>query len=354
MTGASINLCRIIEKLVLEGRYHIDIFLPSKKGPIHDLLLSYNVKIYIFDKHGSGNILNKLLTRVIYFSKYTLVLYKIKPTIVYSNTLMNIGEVIITCLMGIYTLVHAHEGKEIIQKYSLLIKLADYFTSEYIVVSEYALKSLQNCTWRKTHKNLIYNGLKITEHTIPSFDTSTIINLSLIATIDRNKSQLTAIKALEYLLKSSSFKLKLNFFGKIADKIYYEEIMEYITKNDLAQYVHFHGEVINKNEMYSQTSILLITSLDETFSLTALEASILSIPVIASNVGGLPEVIENKVTGILFEVGNFVELSQYITQLIVNESFRNKILDTAYYRAAEKFNIDLTFEKILLIIDKIK
>lgn len=352
MTGASIALMRIIENLVILNKYDIQILFTSKNGPMLDLAKQHNVKIHSLDKHGKGSLFKKLFVRMIYFFQYTIFLFKVTPNLLYSNTLMNIGEVIIARLMGIYTLVHSHEGKNIIQEYSLLIKLEDYFISEYIVVSQYALKSLQMFTHQKSNKHVIYNGIQHITKKTPPFSKDGTIKLSVIATIDKNKSQMTAVKALEYLLLSTTLRLELNLFGKIADKQYFKELQKYIEAKKLINYVHFHGETLNQLDMYNQTDILLITSKDETFSLTALEGFNHRKPVIASDTGGLPEVVNNNVTGLLFEVDNFEELAQKIITIIDNDLLREQILQNAYNSINDKFQIDENTKKIAQLIDK--
>lgn len=354
MTGSSISLLRIIEALVDQNKYDIYIVLPTKEGPINDSLARHKIKIYAFTKYSSEGKLNKLFAFLVYFLTYTLILIKVRPAIVYSNTLTNIGEVIISRLMGAYTLVHSHEGKNFIDKHGLLVKLkiADFFTSEYIAVSQYSLKSLEIFTNQNSHKSIVYNGIRKQDKRKLPFGFGNTVRLSVIATIDRNKSQLTAIKALEILLKSSFFKFQLNLFGKITDKEYYKELISYIEVNSLTHYVYFYGEFAMQQAMYGQTDVLLITSLDETFSLTALEALISSIPIVASNVGGIPEVIENNISGLLFEAGNFKELSEHIFHLLIDESLRSRLIESGYKQASEKFNIDSAVNKISYIFDK--
>lgn len=351
MTGSSITLFRIIENIIPLNKYDIHIAFASEDGPMLNLFRPYNITIHPFKKHSHGNLFIKLLTRILHFLKYPFFLYNIRPDLVYSNTLMNIGEVILSRIMGIRTLVHAHEGKDIIRKYVLPITVEDYFVDEYIVVSNYALQSLNMFTRQRAKKHVIYNGIKPSEQTAFYLNKDTTIKLSVIATIHRNKAQLIAIKALELLLVNTSFAIKLNFFGKLADTTYYNELQEYINNKNLTNYVHFHGEVTEQNQMYNQTDILLITSLDETFSLTALEALNTSTPVVASNVGGLSEVIENNVSGLLFEVGNFEELSKQISRIINDDLLREQIINKAHLRVMEKFNIESTAKQISSAID---
>lgn len=354
MTGASISLYRIIQNIVTQNKYDIHILLAYKQGPLYDLLIQHNVKIYLLNKKNNGNIFKKLWNRAIYFPQYLFTLLHIAPSIVYANTLMNIGEVIIARMINIYTLVHAHEGEKFLHKYAMFIKLADYFTSEYIVVSNYALKSLQEFTKPTKPKHVVYNGIKVLEKKTPAILESSNVNISVIGTIDRNKSQLTAIQALALILQSTSISinLHLNLFGGITDNVYHQELLDFIVSKDLLNHVTFHGEVVDQNIMYEQTDLLVITSQDETFSLTALEAFNNSISVIASNVGGLPEVVENNVTGLLFDAENYQELSRQIERLIKSPMLRNVLINKAYQKMVQKFNIDLTVAKISNVIDR--
>ena len=57
-------------------------------------------------------------------------------------------------------------------------------------------------------------------------------------------------------------------------------------------------------EWFSKASILVLPSFYETFGLSALEAMVYGLPVVAARVGGLPELIIDGVTGLLFEAGN--------------------------------------------------
>lgn len=353
MTGASITLMRIIERLIKLQKYDIHITFTSEHGPMIDLFRTYPVTLHPLKKHLPGSVFKKIFARIIHFLKFPFFIHSVKPDLIYSNSLMNIGEIIITKSMGVKTLVHAHEGKDIIQKYALPIKVEDYFVDEYVVVSNYALQSLNMFTRQHAKKHVIYNGIKPSDQIDSCLNKGTAIKLSVIATIHKNKAQLLAIKALELLLATTSFSFNLNFFGKLADTTYYDELKEYIKNKNLTNYVHFHGEITKQNQMYSQTDILLITSLDETFSLTALEALNSSTPVIASNVGGLSEVIENDVSGLLFEVGNFQELAEQIIRIIDDDSLRYKIIINGHSRVKKQFDIESTAQQISTVMDDI-
>ena len=78
---------------------------------------------------------------------------------------------------------------------------------------------------------------------------------------------------------------------------------------------------------YKITDIAVMPSVleSETFGVAALEASAMKIPVIASNVGGVPEVIKDGETGILVEPKNVSDLAKAITKLIENKDLRSRM-----------------------------
>jgi glycosyltransferase involved in cell wall biosynthesis len=92
-----------------------------------------------------------------------------------------------------------------------------------------------------------------------------------------------------------------------------------------------------KNQYYRSIDICIVPSTFESFSLVALEAMAAGKPVIASNVGGLPGLVEDGVTGYLFSPDDPRELADKIKQLIKNEPLQRKMGKSGREKA-EHFN----------------
>jgi glycosyltransferase involved in cell wall biosynthesis len=75
----------------------------------------------------------------------------------------------------------------------------------------------------------------------------------------------------------------------------------------------------------------------EAFGMTVLEAMALGRPVIASNVGGIPELIENSVSGLLFPPGDETALASAMARVMNNREEAKCLGDTARSRAAKCF-----------------
>lgn len=92
--------------------------------------------------------------------------------------------------------------------------------------------------------------------------------------------------------------------------------------------------------------ILVLTSLTiESFSMAAVEAMAMEVPVIATNIGGLPEVVEDGKTGILVPPGDVNALCSAIKYLVKNPEARLKMGENGRARVLEKFTIEQNVRK---------
>ena len=92
-------------------------------------------------------------------------------------------------------------------------------------------------------------------------------------------------------------------------------------------------------EVYNAADAVILPSLYEPVGIVLLEAMACEKPVIASNVGGIPEVIKHLETGILFDPENYSELAIYLN-LLSDSSFRKTIGKKGRNRVCKYFNVD--------------
>lgn len=117
----------------------------------------------------------------------------------------------------------------------------------------------------------------------------------------------------------------------------------------LKDYVLFLGKQENLEELYSVSDLFLLVSEKESFGLVALEAMACGVPCIGTNVGGIPEVIENEVTGYICELGNIEQLADRSLKILQDESLHNYFSENSMNIAKDKFSaqqIVLQYEDI--------
>jgi len=98
-------------------------------------------------------------------------------------------------------------------------------------------------------------------------------------------------------------------------------------------------------DLLSVMDIYCLTSLNEGMGRSILEAQAAGAAVIAADVGGVPEIVENHITGILFPSGDYRQLAEFITHLSHNPILRKKLTETAKNRLFA-FSLQKTIEDI--------
>ncbi len=113
-------------------------------------------------------------------------------------------------------------------------------------------------------------------------------------------------------------------------------------------------EKIKDIENYINASdIGLFTSETESFGMGALECMAYGLPVLATNSGGTPEVIEHKKTGLLSKVGDIKNFTNNLKLLISNQSLRNQMGEAAQETASKKFCSSMIIPKYVGYYKKI-
>jgi glycosyltransferase involved in cell wall biosynthesis len=94
---------------------------------------------------------------------------------------------------------------------------------------------------------------------------------------------------------------------------------------------------------YKIFAVNVLASTSDGFGLALVEAMAMGCPVIGTNFGGIPDVIEDGVSGLLFEDGEVKELARRITE-IVSSKERSQALSLAGLAAVERFSIERTVD----------
>lgn len=108
---------------------------------------------------------------------------------------------------------------------------------------------------------------------------------------------------------------------------------------NVEEYVSFLGKQSALPEILSAADIFLLPSQQESFGLSALEAMSCSVPVVATNIGGIPEVVRHDETGFVAELGDVTRMARYCVDLLTNTKKLSAFRESARRRAVEKFDI---------------
>jgi glycosyltransferase involved in cell wall biosynthesis len=168
----------------------------------------------------------------------------------------------------------------------------------------------------------------------------------ILGQIAPSKNQLEALEAI-LQLKRQGVHLHLRMAGNVVNDQYEEQIKSFIRDNNLAQQAELMGYSDRPFDLLRQSDLYLMCSRMEAFGRVSVEALKLGVPVVASNTGGSPEIVEDGVNGFLYQAGNADDLAEKIAQFAARrDHFDHEDIARA---ANEKFNEAHTKRQLLEI-----
>jgi glycosyltransferase involved in cell wall biosynthesis len=174
--------------------------------------------------------------------------------------------------------------------------------------------------------------------------------LLYVGRISESKGLHILIKALKYLKES----IRLTIIGpRDWNPNYYQNLLNLIEKENKKgkHRIEYFGPMEQKEivEWYQKATIFILPSFGEGFPVTILEALSCETPVIATPVGGVPEIIKNHETGILIPPGDAIRLAEAIDYLLENEDVRLKMAREGRKLVEEQYSLENTRKKLCAI-----
>ncbi len=120
----------------------------------------------------------------------------------------------------------------------------------------------------------------------------------------------------------------------------FAELNRAVVSSAMADRVHLAGARDDVAPWYRAADLVVVPSLSEPFGLVAIEAAAASRPVVASNVGGLREIVVESETGLLVPPGDAVSLGRAMTHLAASPQERRELGAAARSRYEELFTVE--------------
>ncbi len=166
--------------------------------------------------------------------------------------------------------------------------------------------------------------------TLAHDDEKVVMHVSNFRAIKNSKA---VIRAFDKALASVNARLVLLGSGPDIDAIKLEcQRLEIIDK------VNFMGDITHVESYLANADCIIQPSYKESFSMVVLEAMACAVPTISSNIDGIPEVVEEGVTGFMADPDDVKSLSGYLVQLLTDSKLQNMMGKKGRVRAANLFN----------------
>lgn len=232
-----------------------------------------------------------------------------------------------------------------------------YYFSNQVVFNSYATKDAYVKDFKKLEKKalVIYNGLDRTEVQLIElykmnlkkrlFNDSNAFIIAIIGRINNMKGHQLLLKSLNKLF-SQETKVKLLIIGSTIESqkqllVDLKELISELTLNNSILILPFQNNIW---PYYDVIDVLIVPSTKpEAFGLVAVEAMLSQKPVIASNHGGITEVVQHEKTGLLFNPNDETDLYIKIKHLIDHPELIEYYGKNGEIMAQEKFSLNKYF-----------
>ncbi|WP_413290297.1 glycosyltransferase family 4 protein [Bdellovibrio sp. HCB337] len=170
--------------------------------------------------------------------------------------------------------------------------------------------------------------------------------------LDPQKGQGVALEALK-ILKQKNIPLRLVIVGEnTKNEMNYLDVLKKMSKDlGIEDLVHFTGYRSDMDKIIASLDVLLMPSDRETFGRVLIEAMASKTPVIATNAGGVPNIIDNNINGLLVEPKNPQDLAIAMEKLATQTDLRQTLAEGGYQKAQSTYSKDVVEKKFLGFFD---
>ena len=353
ISGAEHCLLTLITKL-RKNSFNPVVIFPSH-GPLKEKIQDLGVKTYIsrFDwwiksQNHVGTMDDKLRSRV---EDIANIIDLEKPDVIHTNTSVIWEGAIAAAIRRIPHIWHLHEKLEehpTLKSYlplPLVYRIIDFLSYKVIMASDAVRNNFSDIIPSNKLKT-IYNGIDVKKfqsaescslrHELGLADDTQIV-LS-IGTIQKEKGYDTLLQVASLTIKANK-KIKFIIAGAGTLEAV-DDLRQKVKKLHLRDSVYYLGFRDDIHEILKGSDLLVISSLTEAFPLAALEAMAAGKPVIATDCGGLREMIVDGETGFILPVNDSEGLCRKILEIATDNDKRLDIGEKAFKRVSLHFNAD--------------
>ncbi len=363
--GSERSLIELCSALRQKG-WDLQMILPSA-GPLRDLLVEAQIAHFIHPFKGwlayKVSPLRTLFHSAVNFMASWSMARRVTEKhfeLVYSNTLASPFGAMLAQRLNLPHIWHARELVEentgarfeptraqalqfvnavscrvICNSKAVAQELKEHIPAEKLVVIYNGFPDLENPNKSESHKPKAGSPL----------------SLCMVGSLHPSKGHADAIQALAFLSRQG-IQARLQIAGN-GRPTYIHQILRLANQLGVADYIKILGYQRDPKPLFRDADIVLICTRSEAFGRVAVEALSMGCPVIGTRSGGLPEIIEPGVTGLLYSPGHPAELAEQIINMKNNVNLYEQISSNARRILREKFSLSSSVEATHLLLQKV-
>jgi glycosyltransferase involved in cell wall biosynthesis len=267
-----------------------------------------------------------------------------RADVVYVNTLTLPHWLMAARIAGRPALCHVHEAQEQLGRLQGRVLIAPLLAAALVVANSDATRR-----WLTAHFLRLRSRTRVVRIGYrfgpvppppqrPADDPARIV---LVGRLNPIKGQDTAIEATA-LLRAQGHQVVLELVGDVfrGYEPVRDQLREQSARLGIADQVVFTGFVADPTEAYRRADVVVIPSVIESFGMVAVEACAQARPVVASSVGGLPEIVVDGTTGLLIPPRDPQALATAVATLLADPSLARRLAISGAERVRSEFGFD--------------
>ena len=334
--------------LALNGNgFEIDVCCEKTMGPLENILIENRIGVFCLKEKSPRDMAAALrLLSVLRHGRYDIAHLHCAPATSYLIPVLRLARVprVICTIHGLPSLPSPPAAHAKVLIGSFLAGLVSGSVDWTYACSEAALSSHRRLGLKSRGSSVVYNGIDLEEFSSGTDKAAAKAALGL-------PSDKTVIGAVGSLCAEKGHEHLIRAFASIRDRLPDASLLLVGSGPDekllarLAQAlgcgerVHFVAERADIAECVHAMDVFAFPSLSEGFGLALAEAMACGVPVVASAVGGVPELVTDGLSGLLVPAGSSEALAGAILRLIENPDVAGGLARTALRRVTESFSV---------------
>lgn len=339
--GAEIMCENLIYEFIKKGHQVIAVSLYNRKTAITERLIKKGVDVRFLDKKGGMDLsLPFKLRKLIKLEQ---------PDVIHTHLVASVYTMPVASVCKksrkVHT-VHSLANKENTRLGRMINKF--FFKHKKFIpvaLTEENRKSIVEEYGKNIEATIIHNGINL-DKCLPKSDYSTNATFHFlhIGSFKEAKNQSMLLKVFKKVI-DEGYDYHLDFVGSGGNDE--QKIVQMVDDLKLNEKVTFHGGQDNVYPFLQKADAFVLPSIYEGMPITLIEAMGTGLPIIASNVGGIPDMLENMKTAILIEPTE-EELYHSLIKVASNQTLRETLGINALH-GSKRFSAEIMAEKYLSI-----
>lgn len=370
--GANRSLLMIMDGLREKYDARMEVLIPRPRGPLNDILTRKEIPWYGSLYFGVTSSIRKdgkdwqrlakvyigYLLETVLGAYYALKFRNKGFDLVYTNTRSPVVGAKIAKHLKLPHVVHAREFGAEQPVWGFWDYRAVYDNSDRIILISQALHDRFAEYVPQDKLVTIHNGIESPLGLeIPDRSNADCFNMVLTGRIVPDKGHMEAFQALKLLKEKGYDKLHLYIAGSSQASMhipwYEESLRKAVREMGLEENVTFCGEVSDMTALRKEMDAELMCAIRETFGRVTVEGMRSGLILIGTNTGGTPEIIEDGVTGLLYQQGDHRDLAEKIEKVYLDRTYGQKLAEAGYRFAQTHFTPEKNVQQVYQVLKSV-